>query len=86
MRASLHIRAQWLIAGWVLALLWVRNIFRFYGRVAKSHFSFLDCALSPLALPLFVALLCRSWFQHKILKRIRWKGQELQGVMALSRD
>jgi glycosyltransferase involved in cell wall biosynthesis len=68
--------AQWLIAGWVLALLWVRNIFRFYGRVAKSHFSFLDCALSPLALPLFVALLCRSWFQHKILKRIRWKGRE----------
>ena len=31
---------QWLGAGWVLALLWVRNLFRFYGRVAKSNFPF----------------------------------------------
>ena len=66
---------QWLGAGWVLALLWVRNLFRFYGRVAKSNFSFLDCALSPLGLPLFVALLCRSWFQHKIRKSVSWKGR-----------
>ena len=67
---------QWLGAGWVLALLWVRNLFRFYGRVAKSNFPFLDCALAPLGLPLFVALLCRSWFQHKIRKRVSWKGRE----------
>jgi glycosyltransferase involved in cell wall biosynthesis len=67
--------AQWLIAGWVLALLWVRNLFRFYGRVAKSNFGFLDCAISPLGLPLFVVLLCRSWFQHHILKRVSWKGR-----------
>jgi glycosyltransferase involved in cell wall biosynthesis len=66
---------QWLGAGWVLALLWVRNLFRFYGRVAKSNFPFLDCALSPLGLPLFVVLLCRSWFQHRILKRVSWKGR-----------
>ncbi|MDR5729797.1 MAG: glycosyltransferase family 2 protein, partial [Terriglobia bacterium] len=31
---------QWLGAGWVLLLLWVRNLFRFYGRVAKSNFPF----------------------------------------------
>ncbi|MGD0682884.1 MAG: glycosyltransferase [Terracidiphilus sp.] len=68
--------AQWLIAGWVLALLWVRNLFRFYGRVAKSGFSLVNCALSPLGLPLFVALLCRSWYQHRILKRVSWKGRE----------
>jgi glycosyltransferase involved in cell wall biosynthesis len=68
--------AQWLIAGWVLALLWVRNLFRFYGRVAKSNFSFLDCAIAPLGLPLFVWLLYRSWFQHRILKRVSWKGRE----------
>ena len=68
--------AQWLIAGWVLALLWVRNLFRFYGRVAKSNFSFLDCAISPLGLPLFIALLCRSWYQHRIQKRVSWKGRE----------
>lgn len=62
--------AQWLIAGWVLALLWVRTLFRFYGRVAKSHFSFADCAFAPLGLPLFVALLCRSWNRCRILKRV----------------
>ena len=65
----------WLGAGWVLALLWVRNLFRFYGRVAKSNFSFVDCAISPLGLPLFVAVLYRSWFQHRILKRVSWKGR-----------
>jgi len=68
--------AQWLIAGWVLALLWVRSLFRFYGRVAKSNFPFLDCAIAPLGLPLFVWLLYRSWFQHRILKRVSWKGRE----------
>ncbi len=66
---------QWLGAGWVLLLLWVRNLFRFYGRVAKSNFPFVDCALSPLGLPLFVVLLYRSWFQHRILKRVSWKGR-----------
>jgi glycosyltransferase involved in cell wall biosynthesis len=67
--------AQWLAAGWVLGLLWARNLFRFYSRVAKSNFPFLDCAISPLGLPLFVWLLYRSWFQHKILKRVSWKGR-----------
>jgi glycosyltransferase involved in cell wall biosynthesis len=66
---------QWLGAGWVLALLWVRNLFRFYGRVAKSNFPFADCALSPLGLPLFVALLYRSWFKHRVLRQVSWKGR-----------
>jgi glycosyltransferase involved in cell wall biosynthesis len=70
---------EWVAAGWVLALLWVRNLFRFYRRVAKSNFPFLDCALAPLGLPLFVALLGRSWFQHKIVKRVSWKGREYAG-------
>jgi hypothetical protein len=68
--------AEWLIAGWVLALLWVRTLVRFYGRVAKSNFPFAECALAPLSLPLFVVLLCRSWFQHRILKRVAWKGRD----------
>jgi len=68
--------AQWLAAGWVLGLLWVRNLFRFYSRVAKSNFPFIDCAVSPLGLPLFIWLLYRSWFQHKVLKRVSWKGRE----------
>ena len=60
-------------------LLWLRTLFRFYARVAKSNFPFLDCALSPLGLPLFVVLLYRSWFQHRILKRVSWKGREYKG-------
>jgi len=67
---------QWLGAGWVLAILWVRNLFRFYGRVAKSNFPFLDCAIAPLGLPLFVVLLYRSWYEVHILKRVSWKGRE----------
>jgi glycosyltransferase involved in cell wall biosynthesis len=66
---------QWLGAGWILALLWIRTLFRFYARVAKSNFSFLNCALAPLGLPLFIWLLYRSWFQHRILKRVSWKGR-----------
>ncbi len=66
---------EWLGAGWVLALLWVRTLVRFYARVAKSNFPFVDCALTPLGLPLFVVLLYRSWFQHRILKQVGWKGR-----------
>ena len=77
-RFSAH-SLQWLGAGWVLALFWVRTVARFYMRVAKSNFPFLDCLLAPLGLPLFVSLLYRSWFQHRILKRVSWKGREYTG-------
>jgi glycosyltransferase involved in cell wall biosynthesis len=70
---------QWLGVGWVLVLLWVRNFFRFYGRVAKSNFPFVDCALSPLGLPLFVVLLYRSWFKHRVIKQVSWKGRTYAG-------
>ena len=66
---------EWLGAGWIIVALWLRTVFRFYARVAKSNFPFIDCAISPLGLPLFVALLYRSWFQHRILKRVSWKGR-----------
>jgi glycosyltransferase involved in cell wall biosynthesis len=66
---------QWLGAGWALLLLWARTLFRFYARAAKSNFPLVDCALSPLGLPLFVFLLVSSWYQHKILKRVSWKGR-----------
>ncbi len=66
---------EWLGAGWLFALLWVRTLIRFYMRVAKSHFPFVDCLISPLGLPLFVGLLYRSWFHHRILKRVSWKGR-----------
>lgn len=65
----------WLGAGWILALLWVRTLVRFYARVAKSNFPAADCAMSPLGLPLFVVLLYRSWFQHRIFRQVSWKGR-----------
>jgi glycosyltransferase involved in cell wall biosynthesis len=70
---------EWLGAGWVLLVLWARNVVRFYARVAKSNFGFVNCALAPLALPLFVVLLYRSWFQHKVLKQVSWKGRTYAG-------
>ena len=66
---------EWLSAGWVLLLIWGRNLFRFYARAAKSNMGFVNCALTPLGLPLFVVLLYRSWFQHKVLKQVSWKGR-----------
>jgi glycosyltransferase involved in cell wall biosynthesis len=75
---SAHFMARsfaWLGAGWVLLLLWFRTLVRFYARVAKSNFGVRDCVLAPLGLPLFVFLLYRSWFQHKIFKQVSWKGR-----------
>jgi glycosyltransferase involved in cell wall biosynthesis len=66
---------QWVGAGWVLGLLWLRTLIRFYNRVAKSNFPFMDCAFSPLGLPLFVYLLYRSWFQNRVVKQVQWKGR-----------
>ena len=77
--ASARIPLQWLGAGWVLALLWVRTLFRFYGRVAKSNFPFVDCAISPLGLPLFVVLLYRSWFQAPGCEAGKLEGKNLSG-------
>ena len=67
--------ATWLSAGWVLGLLWIRTLVRFYSRVAKSNMGFVNCLVSPLGLPLFVALLYRSWFAHRVLKRVSWSGR-----------
>src|SRR5271170_4602838 len=65
----------WFTAGWLLVIVWLRNLWRFYARVAKSNFPALECAISPLALPLFAALLYRSWFQNRVLHRVGWKGR-----------
>jgi len=70
---------EWLGAGWVLMLLWARTLFRFYARVAKSNFPFVDCAISPAGLPLFIALLYRSWFNHRVIRQVSWKGRTYSG-------
>jgi glycosyltransferase involved in cell wall biosynthesis len=59
-----------------LILIWVRNLWRYYRRVAKSNFPFADCLITPLALPLLAILLYRSWFHHSVTKRVSWKGRE----------
>jgi glycosyltransferase involved in cell wall biosynthesis len=68
-------QVPWFTAGWLLTLVWLRNLWRFYARVAKSNFPAVDCLVSPVALPLFVVLLYRSWFQNTILRRVSWKGR-----------
>ncbi len=63
------------IPRYALAAVWLRVLWRFYSRVAKSNFSPTDCALSALALPLFCLLLVVSWWQHTVRSQVAWKGR-----------
>jgi glycosyltransferase involved in cell wall biosynthesis len=63
------------LARYALAAVWLRVLWRFYGRVAKSNFSALDCALSFFAVPLFCTLLVASWWQHNVHNQVGWKGR-----------
>jgi glycosyltransferase involved in cell wall biosynthesis len=63
------------LARYALALVWLRVLWRFYARVAKSKFSPVDCALSVFALPLFCLLLVSSWWQHTVRSEVAWKGR-----------
>jgi glycosyltransferase involved in cell wall biosynthesis len=60
---------------WVILLLWVRTLWRFYSRVARSNFPAGDVAISIFGVPLFVILLVRSVIQHRIKKAVVWKGR-----------
>ena len=57
-------------------LLWLRTVIRFYTRVARSNFGFVNCALSVFGLPLFIVLLLQSWIQHHVLHHVSWKGRQ----------
>jgi len=72
-RAFCRHSLQWLAAGWVLAILWARNLSASTDALPNPT-SFVDCAVAPLGCAVIV-LLYRSWFQHKILKRVSWKGR-----------
>ena len=63
------------LSRYALAVVWLRVLWRFYSRVAKSNFSALDCALSVFAVPLFCLLLVCSWWQHSVRNRVDWKGR-----------
>ncbi len=58
-----------------LLLVWLRTMWRFYARVARSNFPALDCAVSILGVPLFVFLLVRSVADHRVRKMVHWKGR-----------
>ena len=60
---------------WVIALIWLRTLWRFYRRVARSNFPVGDCVLAIFGLPLFSWLLLQSWFHHTLTKRVVWKGR-----------
>jgi glycosyltransferase involved in cell wall biosynthesis len=73
--------AMWMQWYWVAVLLiWVRTLWRFYRRVARSHFPWGDVALAPLGLPLLVALLWQSWFDHTVKRQVVWKGRSYNGM------
>jgi len=61
---------------YALALVWVWVLFRYSRRVEKSNFSVVDCVRSVAGLPLFAALLLRSWLHHRLRRRVSWKGRE----------
>jgi glycosyltransferase involved in cell wall biosynthesis len=63
------------VARYALGAVWLRVLWRFYARVAKSNFSPTDCALSVFALPLFCMLLVSSWWQHTVRSEVAWKGR-----------
>lgn len=60
---------------WIILLLWVRTVWRFYSRVARSNFPAVDVAISILGVPLFVFLLLRSVIHHRLKKTVAWKGR-----------
>jgi len=59
----------------VILVIWLRTLWRFYARVARSHASAADVALSILGVPLFCWLLVRSSLHHGVAKSVRWKGR-----------
>lgn len=76
---QLSLSTPWITARLVIFLIWVRTLWRFYRRVARSNFPWSDCFLSAFGLPLFVWLLWKSWFDHTVTKRVLWKGREYGG-------
>ena len=56
-------------------LWWVWRLGVVYARAAKANFRFADTLLAPLGLPLFAALLLRSWLYKHLRRKVEWKGR-----------
>jgi len=74
---ALSSRPPWQPA--VIWILWLRTLFRFYSRVARSHFPAAGVALSILGVPLFVWLLLRSTLHNRLRRSVAWKGRTYTG-------
>ncbi len=59
----------------VILLIWVRTLWRFYSRVARSNFPAIDVAISILGVPFFIYMLLRSVNHHRFKKSVIWKGR-----------
>jgi glycosyltransferase involved in cell wall biosynthesis len=56
-------------------LLWLRTLWRFYERAARSNFPAGDVAISILGVPMFCWLLVRSYLHHRVTRSVDWKGR-----------
>ena len=63
-------------------LWWVWRLGVVYARTAKAHFPFADTLLAPLGLPLFAALLVRSWLHKHLRRKVEWKGRIYRSAAA----
>lgn len=63
-----------------LLIVWLRTLWRFYGRIARSNFPAFDCAISIAGIPLFVYLLIRSFVDHRIKKSVQWKDRSYRSA------
>jgi glycosyltransferase involved in cell wall biosynthesis len=59
----------------LLFVVWVRVLWRFYARTAKSNFPAVDVVVSILGLPILILLLVRSYIAVKVRKSVEWKGR-----------
>lgn len=73
----LSMLSSWLVwqkaAFWIL---WFRVVLRYWTRTRRSGASAVDMLLAVFALPLFAALLIRSWQQVALAKQVSWKGRD----------
>lgn len=66
------------LVGWqrgAILLLWVRTVFRFYSRVARSNFPAVDVAMSIFGVPVLVYLLVKSVVAQRLRRSVTWKGR-----------
>jgi cellulose synthase/poly-beta-1,6-N-acetylglucosamine synthase-like glycosyltransferase len=80
----LFVGIPWIVLTWpylatwqraALMVIWLRTLWRYYARVARSNFPAFDCAISIVGVPMFVYLLFRSVVHHRIKKAVSWKGR-----------